>query len=96
MRWGLMKDAFFDIVLGGLVDHVMWRALRDGLIGTMALILRILLLALFPISVPLIAWMVIHDRKRREEQQAEFSARVRRDWNKLVKPAPSHTTNKEK
>lgn len=96
MNWSLLKDTFVDIILGGIVDEELWDAMREGAFSIFVLVVRLILLVLFPISVPLIAWMVIHDRKLRDEQQEEFRARVRRERNKLVQSAPSHTTNKEK
>jgi hypothetical protein len=92
----LLKDAFVEIILGGLVDEELWKALREGAFAALVLVVRLILLAIFPISVPLVAWMVIHDRERREKQQAEFRIRVRQEMHQNGPAAPSHTTNKEK
>lgn len=78
MNWRLLKDSFVDIVLGGLVDDELWRGLREGAFAVLVLVVRLLLLALAPVSVPLIAWMIVHDRRRRAEQDAETRARLRR------------------
>lgn len=51
-----------------IADRKAWRTLAAGLYGLLFIALRIVMLVTFPVSVPLIAWLIQHDSHRRLEQ----------------------------
>lgn len=67
----------------------MWDDIVTGAWGCFALAIRLLILMLFPISVPLIAWIVVKDKKLRLVQEAEARKRMRAAYLQAYGPAAS-------
>lgn len=54
-----------------------WRDIGAGIFAVSVQLLRILLLVLFPVTIPLFAWLIIRDTKRRAEEEPKRRAALR-------------------
>lgn len=57
------------------------------LVGMVAVsvVLRLIVLGTAPVSVPLLAWLVVLDNRKREVQEAEARAKMRKRYESLLK-----------
>lgn len=60
-----------------LSEKHMWTHLRIGVNAGVALILRIAILVAFPVTVPVIAWLLIKEERDRPAREAEARTRLR-------------------
>ena len=72
-----LKDAASGS-LKAMADRLMWAGILAGAVATVVLLVRLLVLVTFPVSTPLIAWLLILDERRTAEQVEQARARLRR------------------
>lgn len=63
--------------LDAMVCRRMWDDIGNGLLAIVVLALRLLILVTFPVSQPLIAWMLWKSDRINREHLAEARARLR-------------------
>ena len=74
-------EAFKISALGamdGIIDREMWEDIGAGLFAVFVLLVRCLILVTFPVSVPLIAVLIMLDERKRARDSIEARARMRR------------------
>lgn len=74
-------EAFEISVLGtidGMLDRKMWKCIGGGMLAAFFLLVRCLILVTFPVSVPLIAVLIMLDERKRARDSIEARARMRR------------------
>lgn len=61
----------------GMADDEMWGRIGLGILAVVVLLLRIVFVLTYPISTPIIAWLLILDERKRDEQVARRRAKMR-------------------
>ena len=64
--------------LDGMHCRKMWEDIGGGMLASFVLLVRCLILVTFPISVPLIAVLIMLDERKRARDSIEARARMRR------------------
>lgn len=65
--------------LDGLVMRDTWTEIWIGLLSCIVMAIRVLILVTFPISTPLIAWLIWLDDRKHERDAAAATVRLLRD-----------------
>lgn len=79
MTW---RDAMKEAAAGSftcLADRRMWSKISSGLLAVLQLLCRLLILAAFPLTTPLFAWLLMRHERKAAAHWEEVRARLRAD-----------------
>ena len=71
--------------LYGLVARETWTDLGLGMLAVLVMVLRVAILVTFPISTPLIAWLIWLDDRKFKRDAATTTERLLRDMHRNVR-----------